>query len=229
MQEGSLFSTASPAFIVCRFFDDGHSDQNWLIGKDPDAGKDWKQEEKGTTEDEMFGWHHRLDGHEFEQAPGVGDGQRSLECCSPRGCKESDTTEWLNWTASDECELIPHCSFDLHFSNNKQCWVSFDAVTQFKYMNCMVCELYLKKAITKKREKVLLFHNTFLETPIKLTILPCVSSFPCKELSTCNWYFFALIQCLIASTQMWVPQGRDLAFFFFYRIKQYLYTVCKLC
>ena len=69
--------------------------KNWLIEKDPDAGKDWRQEEKGTTEDEMVGWHHQLDGHEFEQAPGVGDGQGSLVCCSPWSHKESDTTEWL--------------------------------------------------------------------------------------------------------------------------------------
>ena len=60
-------------------------------------GKDWRQEEKGMTEDEMAGWHHRLDGREFEQALGVGDRQGSLACCSPWGCKESDTTEWLNW------------------------------------------------------------------------------------------------------------------------------------
>ena len=59
--------------------------KNWLIGKDPDAGKDWRQEEKGTTEDEMVGWHHRLYGHEFEQTPGAGDGQGSLACCSPCG------------------------------------------------------------------------------------------------------------------------------------------------
>ena len=71
--------------------------KNWLIGKDPDAGKDWRQEEKGTTEDEMVEWHHQLDGHELEQAPGVGDGQGSLTCCSPLGHKESDMTEWLNW------------------------------------------------------------------------------------------------------------------------------------
>ena len=70
--------------------------KNWLIGKDLDAGKDWRQEEKGMTEEEMVGWHHQLDGHEFEQAPGVGDGQGSLACCSPWDCKESDTTEWLN-------------------------------------------------------------------------------------------------------------------------------------
>ena len=71
--------------------------KNWLVTKDPDAGKDWRQEEKGTTEEGMVGWHHQLDGHEFEQTPGVGDGQGNLACCSPWGCKESDTTEQLNW------------------------------------------------------------------------------------------------------------------------------------
>ena len=72
--------------------------KNWLIGKDPDAGKDWRQEEKGMTEDEMVGWHHWLNGHEFEQALGVGDGQGSLVYCNPCGHKESDMTEQLNWT-----------------------------------------------------------------------------------------------------------------------------------
>ena len=72
--------------------------KNWLIGKDPDAWKDWRWEEKGSTEDKMVGWHHQLDGHEFEQAPRVGVRQGSLACCSPWGHKESDTTEWLNWT-----------------------------------------------------------------------------------------------------------------------------------
>ena len=72
--------------------------KNWLLGKVPDTGKDWRQE-KGMTEDEMVAWHHRLNGHEFEQAPGAGDGQRSLACYSPWGCKESDINERLNWTA----------------------------------------------------------------------------------------------------------------------------------
>ena len=72
--------------------------KNWLVAKDPDAGKDWRQEEKGTTEDEMVGGHHQLHGHESEQALGVGDGQGSLACCSPWGHKESDKIEWLNWT-----------------------------------------------------------------------------------------------------------------------------------
>ena len=70
---------------------------NWLVRKAPDAGKDWRQEEKGTTADEVVGWHHQLNAHEFEQPLGVGGGQGSLACCSPYGYKESDTTEQLNW------------------------------------------------------------------------------------------------------------------------------------
>ena len=72
--------------------------KSWFIGKDSDAGKDCGQEEKGTTEDEMAGWHHGLDGCEFEWTPGDGDGQGGLACCNSWGCKESDTTEQLNWT-----------------------------------------------------------------------------------------------------------------------------------
>ena len=73
-------------------------EKSWLIGKDSDVGRDWGQEEKGTTEDEMAGWHHWLDGHEFVWTPGVGDGQGDLACCDSWGHKESDKTEWLNWT-----------------------------------------------------------------------------------------------------------------------------------
>ena len=72
--------------------------KNWLTGKDPGAGKDWRQEEKGMTEDEMVGWHHWLNGHELKQALGDGDGQGSLACCSPWGHKGLDTTE-CDWTA----------------------------------------------------------------------------------------------------------------------------------
>ena len=71
---------------------------SWLIGKDSDAGRDWGQEEKGTTEDEMAGWHHWLDGHESEWTLGVGDGQGGLACCDSWGRRESDTTEWLTWS-----------------------------------------------------------------------------------------------------------------------------------
>ena len=72
--------------------------KSWLIGKDSDAGRDWGQEEKGTREDEMAGWHHWLNGHEFGWTPWVGDGQGGLVCCDSWGHKESDTTEQLNWT-----------------------------------------------------------------------------------------------------------------------------------
>ena len=109
------------------------------------------QEEKGTTEDEMAGWHHWLDGLEFEWTPGAGDGQGGLACYNSWGHKESDTTKWLNWLTeaiqkgsflstpspafvvfgffddshSNCCEVISHCSFDLHFSNNYWSWTSF--------------------------------------------------------------------------------------------------------
>ena len=77
--------------------------KNQLIGKDPDAGKNWGQEEKGTKEDEMVGWHHQLNGHEFKWIPGDTEGQASLACCCPWGCKESDTTEWPNNTNEGKC------------------------------------------------------------------------------------------------------------------------------
>ena len=77
--------------------------KDWLIGKDPDAGKDWRQEKKGMTEDEMVGWHHRLNGHEFEQALGVGAGQGSLVCCSPWGRRvRHDWATELNWIPKNE-------------------------------------------------------------------------------------------------------------------------------
>ena len=84
--------------------------RNWLIGKDPDAGKDWRQEEKWMTEDEIAGLHHWHDERKFEQAPGVCDGQGSLACCSPWGCKELDMTKRLNWT-----ELKDQCLFRMYF------------------------------------------------------------------------------------------------------------------
>ena len=86
--------------------------KSWLTGKDSDAGRDWGQEEKGTTEDEMGGWHHRLDGREFEWTPGDGDGQGGLACCNSWGRKESNTTERLNWTEIEplEKEMATHSS-----------------------------------------------------------------------------------------------------------------------
>ena len=86
--------------------------KNWLIWKDPDAGKDWMWEEKGTTEDEIAGWHHRLNGHQFEWTLGVGDGHGGRACCDSWGCKESDMTEQLNWTELKEAK-------DLYIENYK--------------------------------------------------------------------------------------------------------------
>ena len=121
--------------------------KNQLIGKDLDAGKGWRQEEKGTTEDEMVGWHHQLSGHEFEQAPGVGDGQGSLACCSPWDHKESDTTEQLNWT-------------DVYFADRYKFWFgnitikhTFIMWNFYKYLPIM-CIL------------LMCFFNVFLSSPM---------------------------------------------------------------
>ena len=100
--------------------------KSWLIWKDRDAGKDWRQEEKGMTEDEMVGWHHLFNGHRFGWTLGVGDGQGGLVCCSLWGHKESDTTEPLNWTDSGlvgiEVEgrlmIINDCVFQTRIHNN---------------------------------------------------------------------------------------------------------------
>ena len=80
--------------------------KSWLIRKDSDAGRDWGQEEKGTTEDEMAGGHHRLDGREFEWTLGVGDGQEGLTCCNSWGHRESDMTERLNWTELKRIAIV---------------------------------------------------------------------------------------------------------------------------
>ena len=81
--------------------------KSWLIEKDSDAGRDWGQEEKGMTENEMTGWYHWLNGHEYEWTPGVGDGQGGLVCCDSWGRKESDMTEWLNWTELKLVSVLP--------------------------------------------------------------------------------------------------------------------------
>ena len=91
--------------------------KSWLIGKDSDAGRDWGQEKKEMTEDEMAGWHHWLDGHESEWTPGVGDGQGGLACCDSWGRKELDTTEWLSWT-----ELIQWMNICVSIAESFHCW-----------------------------------------------------------------------------------------------------------
>ena len=94
--------------------------KNWLIGQHPDAGKDWRQKEKGTTEDEMVGWHQRLKGHEFELALWVSDKRGNLACCSPWGCKESDTTEWLIETELNT-DILGNFEEELRYYS-LQCW-----------------------------------------------------------------------------------------------------------
>ena len=91
--------------LKLQYFGPPH-EKSWLIGKDSDAGREWGQEEKGTTEDEMAGWHHWFDGHESEWTLGVGDGQGGLACCDSWGHKESDTTERLNWTELNWCSPL---------------------------------------------------------------------------------------------------------------------------
>ena len=109
--------------------------KKWLIWKDPDAGKDWRREEKGTMEDGMVGWHHQLNGHEFEEALGVGDGQGSLVCCNPGSGKESDTTKQLNWTElTRDWTYIPFTGrWCLYFWTHKE-----DPIFQSDYLGVLV-------------------------------------------------------------------------------------------
>ena len=136
--------------------------KSWLIGKGSDAGRDWGQEEKGTTEDEMAGWHHRLDGHEFEWTPGVGDGQGGLACCNSWGSRESDMTErlnWLNWTLTFcsvknvvylWCNSCNCCQWQRLFS-----WLGFMWLVRLCHENCIKeknygfieCQLYAVRMV----------------------------------------------------------------------------------
>ena len=117
--------------------------KKWLIGKVSDAGRDWGQEEKGMTEDEVAGWNHRLNGHECEWTLGVGDGQGVLACCDSWGCKESEMTEWLNWIQPTfNIMALPSKYFG--FLNelylDKSCWYM---VKPIQY--CKVISLQLKQ------------------------------------------------------------------------------------
>ena len=94
--------------------------KNWLLRKYLERSrKDWRQEKKGTTEDEMVGWHRQLNGHEFEQAPGVGDGQGGLVCCSPWGHKKWDMTDWLNWNEMNGLKYILFFFYNVIIINSR--------------------------------------------------------------------------------------------------------------
>ena len=108
--------------LKLQYFEPPHA-KSWLIGKDSDAGRDWGQD-KGTTEDEMAGWHHWLNGSESEWTPGVGDGQGGLACCGSWGRKESDMTERLNWTELNLWNLEFYCSINVP----QVCFMQVEAV-----------------------------------------------------------------------------------------------------
>ena len=124
--------------------------KNWLILKYSSAGKNWRQEEKGTTKDKMVGWHHRLNGHEFEEALGVGDGQGSLACCSPWGHKKSDTTEWLNWTELGKFFLM-------HYNQLLQ--ISFERQTTYLFFSLWVFITESNMGQAKTKVKFMKFSN----------------------------------------------------------------------
>ena len=140
-----------------------------LIGKDPNALKDWRQE-KGTTEDEMVGWHHWLNGHEFEQAPGDGEGQGNLACCSSRGHKESDMTEWLNHTN------IIHPGF----LALRKTWLPVSS----QLLKCSVTQDKLLRLSVKGRRFPSCLPDTLFGDSVNIVVVPvatCPYAFVCRE------------------------------------------------
>ena len=139
--------------------------KNWLIGKDPDVGKDWRQEEKGMTEDEMVGRYHWLNGHEFEWTQGLGDGQGGLACCGSWGCKESDTPERLNWTES----TVPF-SFEALFPiPGLVCWDHF-------YFNKLYSNYSNYQFKDKWCQSSTSFPGPALPSDFQLSSRPCLST-----------------------------------------------------
>ena len=139
--------------------------KSWLIGKDPDAGRDWGQEEKGMTEDEMAGWHHWLDGHEFEWTPGVDDGQGGLACCDSWGLKELDTTEQLNWIELKlpdgfNCVFYIYIFFFFCTSNHTISIAAYIVNTQYVFfLGWLSCDISGQKHI---RGKLVIWQIIFL-------------------------------------------------------------------
>ena len=130
--------------------------KSWLIGKDPDAGRDWGQEEKGTTEDEMGGWHHWLDGRKSEWTPGVGDGQRGLASCDSWGRKESDMTERLNWT--DIVHMIVHQLYLNLKKKHNYSVISFEKEHILLFLCIILFDFNLiltKRRMTTERKKLM--------------------------------------------------------------------------
>ena len=175
--------------------------KNWLTGKVPDAGKDWRQEEKGTTENETDGWHHWLDGHEFKQALGAGERQASLACCNPWGHKELEVTERLNW--STVCLSI-HLLTDI--------WAT---------PRSRIVESYHNSTFNILRNHHTVFHGgyTILHLYVQCTRVS-VSPYPHK---TC--YFVLFFQIAILIGMKWYFMGFDLLFPNDYWSWEYFYVL----
>ena len=131
--------------------------KNWLIGKDPDAGKDWQQEEKGTTEDEMVGWHHRLDGHECEQAPGDSEEQGNLGCCSPGSHEESDTTRQMH-----NSKWSSFLSHNCKGTKISCCWKLQGELR--KTLNHLDCSYRISKQLVSLTQKANHHHSKYIST-----------------------------------------------------------------
>ena len=149
--------------------------------EDPDAGRDWGQEEKGTTEDEMAGWHHRLDGHEFEWTLGAGDGQGGLACCDSWGCKESDMTERLNWTEHIDSNTVSQGEKKKKEKENKDPVKLLQSLCQVQSKQSKVYESRLQCCFSAE---VLEFNKQLLRIPANLW-LPVLN----RRLS-CLYFFF---------------------------------------
>ena len=192
--------------------------KNWLMGNDPDARTDWRQEEKGMTEDEMVGWHHWLDSHEFEQALGVGDGQGSLACCSPWGHKELDMTEWLNWSEhSLLTRLTPGFTSCLHAATLLSVPTTSSTVFSIPCTRC------------------------FLSTDVSLTLLYLSSMYNCHAFlhsvyflalsllgSFSSYHFLYLLNsvpCLITEFNSFLLGNSFPRFYFFSLIVNFLFAV----
>ena len=124
--------------------------KSWLIRKDSDAGRNWRQEEKGTTEDEMAGWHHWLDGLESEWTLGVGDGQGGLDCCDSWGRKESDTTEWLIWSDLIHIHRKPRSIFIHKKPRAPNCLYLDFIYKREKFLSC-VNHIYFGFSVTQNQ------------------------------------------------------------------------------
>ena len=153
--------------------------KKWLIGKDPDAGKDWRQEEKGTTEDEMVGWHHRLNGHEFEQAPEVSDGQGSLACCSPWSHRVG-----CNWATELKSKMGDQDWFPLGDSRGQL--ISYTSLQPLSPSSCMLLCLYLWPFASFYKDTMLTLSPSF-HFKVLNKITSTKSFVPCKVTYSGFW------------------------------------------